>query len=251
MKITIITATYNSAATVRDTLESILKQTYQDIESIIIDGASKDGTMDIVREYEPRFQGRLRWVSEPDKGIYDAMNKGIRMATGDVIGLLNSDDFYTCNDVLETVASVFSENNDLDAVYGDIHYVRGNDLKNCVRYYSSKHFVRERMMKGWMPAHPSFYCRREVYQKYGLFDMGFKVAADFEQLLRLIYIHQIKTQYIEKDFVTMRLGGLSTEGWRSHVKIMKDHLRAFRKNGVKNNIFRLSMRYIEKLKEYK
>lgn len=250
MKISIITATYNSERTLRDTLDSILAQTYQDIESIIVDGASKDGTMDIVREYEPRFQGRMRWISEPDKGIYDAMNKGIQMASGDVVGILNSDDFYTSNDVLETV-NANMEQNDCDAVYGDIHYVRSNNLKKCVRYYSSKAFRKELMLKGWMPAHPSFFCRREVYENYGLFDTSFKVAADFELLLRLIYIHNIEAKYIKKDFVTMRLGGLSTSGWQSHISVMKDHLRAFRQNGIKNNVFRLAMRYIEKLREYK
>jgi len=185
----------------------------------------------------------MKIIAGPDNGLYDAMNQGIEAATGEVIGLLNSDDFYTCDDVLETVASAFTEDPRLDAIYGDIHYVRSNDLNNSVRYYSSKHFRREKMMKGWMPAHPSFYCKREVYQKYGLFDTSFKVAADFEQLLRLIYIHQIRTRYVEKDFVTMRLGGLSTGGWQSHVRIMKDHLQAFRKNGVKNNALHLSMRY--------
>ena len=215
MKITIITATYNSAATLRDTIESILLQVHQDWEFIIQDGASRDDTLTIVREYEPRCKGRMHIVSEKDSGLYDAMNRGIARATGDIIGILNSDDFYTSDDVLQSVATAFAENSKLDAVYGDIHYVSDSNLKKCVRYYSSKSFRRERMLKGWMPAHPSFYCRREVYQKYGLFDTSFKVAADFEQLLRLIYIHNIETKYIEKDFVTMRIGGASTSGWRS------------------------------------
>ena len=250
MKISIITATFNSAATVRDTLESILRQTHQDWELIIEDGLSRDDTLSIVREYEPQCQGRMRIFSEKDEGLYDAMNRGIVRATGDVVGILNSDDFYTSNDVLETV-NANMEQNDCDAVYGDIHYVRSNNLKKCVRYYSSKAFRKELMLKGWMPAHPSFYCRREVYENYGLFDTSFKVAADFELLLRLIYIHNIEAKYIKKDFVTMRLGGLSTSGWQSHISIMKDHLRAFRQNGIKNNVFRLAMRYIEKLREYK
>ena len=249
MKISIITATYNSAKTLRDTLDSILGQTYKDIESIIVDGASKDCTLDIVREYEPRFQGRMRWISEPDKGIYDAMNKGIRMASGDVVGLLNSDDFYTSNDVLETI-NANMEQNDCDAVYGDIHYVRNENLEQCVRYYSSRNFTREKMMQGYIPAHPSFYCRRDVYLKYGLFDTSFRLAADFEQLLRLIYIEKIAIKYIEKDFVTMRTGGASTSGWKSHAVTMQEHLRAFEKNGIKNNAFRLSLRYFNKLAEY-
>ncbi|MBO7084008.1 MAG: glycosyltransferase [Bacteroidales bacterium] len=250
MKISIITATYNSEKTLRNTLENILGQTYQDYESIIVDGASKDGTMDLVREFEPRFQGRMKWISEPDKGIYDAMNKGIRMASGDVVGLLNSDDFYTSNDVLETIAKTF-EGSDIDACYGDIHYVNDNDLEKCVRYYSSAKFTPKRMMYGYIPAHPSFYCRKEVYQKYGLFDTSFKIAADFEQLLRLIYVEKIKTEYIPKDFVTMRTGGASNASISSRIAIMKEHLRGFKKNGIRNNCFRLSLRYFSKLLEYK
>ena len=249
MTISIITATYNSAATVRDTFVSILSQSFKDYELVVVDGASKDETMDIIREYEPRFEGRMRWVSERDGGIYDAMNKGISRATGDVIGILNSDDFYTSDDVLETVA-IALDGSDIDAVYGDIHYVNDGELDKCVRYYSSAGFKRERMMQGWMPAHPSFYCRREVYQKYGLFDTSFKVAADFEQLLRLIYVENIRIQYISKDFVTMRTGGASTDGLKARARIMKDHLRAFKKNGIRNNVFRLSTRYFEKLLEF-
>ena len=250
MKISIITATYNSEKTLRNTLESILGQTYQDYESIIVDGASKDGTMDLVREFEPRFKGRMKWISEPDKGIYDAMNKGIRMASGEVVGILNSDDFYTSNDVLEAVAKTF-EGSDIDACYGDIHYVNDNDLEKCVRYYSSAKFTPKRMMYGYIPAHPSFYCRKDVYQQYGLFDTSFKIAADFEQLLRLIYVEKIKTEYIPKDFVTMRTGGASNASLSSRIAIMKEHLRGFKKNGIRNNCFRLSLRYFSKLLEYK
>ena len=249
MKISIVTATYNSAATVRDTIESVLRQTHQDWELIIKDGGSKDNTLDICCSYSEQASGRMIIISSPDRGIYDAMNQGIEATIGDVVGLLNSDDFYTSDDVLETISNAF-ENGDMDAVYGDIHYVKDWALEKCVRYYSSEHFSRNRMMYGYMPAHPSFYCRREVNQKYGLFDTSFKVAADFEQLLRLIYIEKIKTQYIKKDFVTMRIGGASTDGIGSRVTIMKEHLRAFKKNGIRNNVFRLSLRYIDKLTEY-
>ena len=157
MKISVITATYNSATTVRDTFESLLAQTYQDIECIVVDGASKDGTLDIIREFEPRFGGRMKWSSEPDKGIYDAMNKGLARATGDVVGLLNSDDFFTAPDILEEVAKAFEADNTLDAVYGDIHYCKWDDVTRPVRYYSSKGFRRWKMFIGYMPAHPSLY----------------------------------------------------------------------------------------------
>lgn len=249
MKISIITATFNSAATVRDTIESVLRQTHPDWELIIKDGGSKDSTLEICCELSERAGGRMKIISSPDRGIYDAMNQGVEAATGDVVGLLNSDDFYTSDDILATINEAF-ENGDMDAVCGDIHYVKDGALDKCVRYYSSEHFSRNRMMYGYMPAHPSFYCRREVYQKYGLFDTSFKVAADFEQLLRLIYIEKIRTQYIKKDFVTMRTGGASTDGLQARMVIMKEHLRAFRKNGIKNNVFRLSLRYVDKLTEY-
>ena len=178
MKISIITATFNSGKTVRDTFVSVLNQTYNDYELIVVDGGSKDDTVEILRHYEPIFNGRMKWISEPDRGIYDAMNKGIAMATGDVVGILNSDDFYTSNGILRKVAITMQDKN-IDAVYGDVHYVHDNDLKKCVRYYSSKPFRRMWMRFGFMPAHPSFYCRREVYERYGTFDLSYKVAADF------------------------------------------------------------------------
>lgn len=251
MKISIITATLNSCLTVCNTIESVMMQTHQDWELIIKDGRSKDATLEICRELETVAAGRIKILSNPDKGIYDAMNQGIEVATGDVIGLLNSDDFYTSRDVLAAISEAFEKDEKLDAVYGDIHYVHDRALDKCVRYYSSADFKRENMMHGWMPAHPSFYCRRDVYRKYGMYDTSFKVAADFEQLLRLIYIHNIKTQYIQKDFVTMRIGGASTCGIKSRVTIMMEHLRGFKKNGIKNNVFRLSTRYFNKIKEYR
>lgn len=248
MKISVITATFNSGRTVRDTIESVLDQTYNDIEYIVVDGKSHDNTMEIVRSYEARFGGRLRWVSEPDKGIYDAMNKGIAMATGDVVGMLNSDDFYTSNDVLEQVVKTMADES-VDAVYGDVHYVDDDNLSKCVRYYSSRLFHRSWMRFGFMPAHPSFYCRRSVYKRFGTFDLSYKVAADFENLLRLIFVYRIRTRYIPKDFVTMRTGGVSSSGLRSHRQIMHDHLRALRQNGVHSNLLFLCIRYPYKILE--
>lgn len=248
MRISVITATYNSAATIHDTLESMLRQTYKEIEYLIVDGASTDETMQIVRSYEPLFEGKMRIVSEPDFGIYDAMNKGIARATGDVVGLLNSDDFYTTDDVLERVAQA-AEEPDLDAVYGDVHYVDASNLMRPVRYYSSANFTPERMRMGFMPAHPSFYCKRDCYKDFGTFDTSYKVAADFEHLLRLIYVHRISTRYLPFDFVTMRMGGASSSGFASHRCIMADHHRALKANGVKSSYFRLALRYFFKVKE--
>ena len=248
MKISIITATYNSGKTVRDTLESVLRQTFSNYEYIIKDGGSKDDTLEIVKNYAPKFGERLKVISEPDQGIYDAMNKGVQMATGDVIGILNSDDFYTSDDALQVIADAFA-NNDIDATYGDIHFVNDDDLSKRVRYYSSAVFRRSFMRFGLMPAHPSFYCKKAVDDKYGAFDTSYKVAADFENLLRIIYVGNIKTKYIPKDFVTMRTGGASTAGLSSRTQIMKDHLRALKTNGIYSNVVLLSLRYIYKMYE--
>lgn len=249
MKISIITSTYNSGKTVKDTLESILNQSYKDIELLIIDGKSKDNTLEIIKQYEKLFQGKLHYISEPDKGIYDAMNKGIRMATGDVVGILNSDDLFTSNNVIQKIAEAFEQDSKLDAVYGDVHFVNPNNLDKCVRYYSSKIFKRNLMKLGFMPAHPSFYTRRECFNKYGLYKTDYKVAADFEFLLRVIYKEKINIQYLPIDMVTMRTGGASTSGIESHKRIMKEHLQAFRENGIYTNIIFLSLRYFYKVFE--
>ncbi|MBR5593576.1 MAG: glycosyltransferase [Bacteroidaceae bacterium] len=248
MKISIVTATYNSAATIKDTFNSVIAQTYNDIEYIVVDGLSKDNTLDIIKEYEPLFGGRMRWISEKDKGLYDAMNKGIAMATGDVIGILNSDDFYTSTDILQLVADSMQDS-EIDAVYGDIHFVNNDNLDKCVRYYSSRIFSRWLMRYGFMPAHPSFYCKREVYTKYGAFNTKYKIGADFESLLRYIFVNRIRTKYIKRDFVTMRTGGASTEGLSSRWQIMKDHLRALKDNGIYSNALLLCLRYPYKIYE--
>lgn len=250
MIISIVTPTYNSAATLRDTLSSILSQTYQDYEVLLQDGGSKDGTVEIAREFEPKFGGRLKIVSARDKGLYDGFNKGIQRATGDIVGILNSDDFFTSNTVLETIAETYADHPEIDAVYADVHYVDPSDLSKPVRYYSSKRFTRMRMRMGFIPAHPTFYVRRECYEKYGYFNLKYKVASDFEHLLRLIYVHKIKTFYVEQDWVTMRTGGASSSGLRSHIRILKDHLTAFKNNKVAINPFKYFWRYVEKLREF-
>lgn len=248
MKVSLITVTYNSDKTLRDTINSVLAQTYEDIEYIVVDGLSKDKTVDIIREYEPQFAGRMKWISEKDSGLYDAMNKGIRMATGDVVGILNSDDFFTSNDVIEKVVAGFTK--DTDAVYGDIHFVNPDNLQRCVRYYSSKIFKRSLMKMGFIPAHPSFYCRKECFEKFGYYKTDYKIAADFDLLLRFIYVHQIRIKYLPVDMVTMRLGGASTDGWKSRLVMMNEHFRSFKENGVKTNRFWLSLRYFYKITEY-
>lgn len=250
MLISIITVTYNSCETLRDTIESVLAQTFTDWEHIIVDGGSTDATADLVHEFEGRYGGRLKFVSEKDNGIYDAMNKGLHMASGEIVGILNSDDFFTTPKVLMRVAEAFDDENcDFDAIYGDIIYVDHNDKSRAVRYYSSEGFRRWKMRFGYMPAHPSFYCRRELYARHGFFDTSFRVAADFENLLRMIYVGHASTRYLPMNFVTMRIGGASSSGFRSHRRIFADHIRAYRKNSVPSgiflDIFRYPLKYME------
>jgi glycosyltransferase involved in cell wall biosynthesis len=250
MKVSIITISLNSANTIRETIESVLCQTYANIEYIIIDGKSTDGTMDIVRSYEPIFEGRLKYISEPDKGLYDALNKGLLMTTGNIIGCLHSDDYFSSPDILSIVAVTF-EKHSVDAIYGDIHFVSKSNSNKVLRKYSSRLFSRSLMRLGFMPAHPSFYFKRTCIEKYGLYNTSYKIGGDFELLLRYIFIYQIKTIYLPVNFVTMRTGGISTGGLSSHKIIMTEHLRAFRENGVYTNRFLLSLRYLYKLTEFR
>lgn len=235
MKISIITSTYNSEKTVKDTFDSILNQTYKDIELLVIDGKSKDNTLEIVRQYEKKFQGRLKYISESDKGIYDAMNKGIRMATGDVVGILNSDDLYMDNKVLEDIANTFIHEN-IDAVYGNLIFVEENDTTKVVRTWKGSQYKPESFLNGWHPAHPTFYVRREVYEKYGVFDISFNVSADFELMLRFIEKHRISNLYLDRTLIRMRMGGESTGSIKKIITGNKNVLRAFEKNGLNVSI---------------
>ena len=232
LKISIITATYNSGKTIRDTLESVLNQSYKNYELIIKDGGSNDNTVEICREYENIFEGRLKVISEPDKGIYDAMNRGIDNASGDIVGILNSDDFYTSDDILDRIAKEFSADKDLDAIYGDIHFVSPDNLTKCTRYYSSSYFRPSLLRFGFMPAHPSFYVRKEVYDKYGLYDLQFRTSSDFEWIVRLFAKYHIRAKYIKKDFVTMRTGGESTAGIEAKRKVNNDIVASLKKHGI-------------------
>ena len=249
MRISIITVAYNSAQTIRDTIESVLSQTYENIEYIVVDGCSQDGTVDIIREYESAGKGRLVYISEPDKGIYDAMNKGIRMATGDVVGTLNSDDFFTSDDVISQVVEAFEQDESLEAVYGDVHYVKPDNLKKCIRYYSSRYFRPGLLRFGYIPAHPSFYCKRAVFETYGLYDLQYRTSSDFDMMVRLLGLHNIKTKYISVDCVTMRVGGETSSGVSSIRRINRDHARSLKSHGIYSNQLMRSMRYVWKIGE--
>lgn len=230
MKISIITATWNRADTIRSTIESILSQEHQDWEHIIVDGASTDNTLEIVEGYRPQYGGRLKLISEPDRGIYDAMNKGLKLAEGDVVGLLNSDDFFADSKTLSRIAEAMTE--DVDGVFGDCDTVDFHDLNKTIRHHVNKDFKRWKMRLGFMPSHPTFYCRRKVYEEVGPFDTSFKIAADFDWLLRSIFVDRIPLRYIPATQTIMRDGGVSRGGWNAHKIVMKEHSRSFKKAGV-------------------
>lgn len=247
MKISVITTTYNSASTVQDTIESVGRQVFDgEVEYIIIDGGSTDATLDIVGQY-PGLVTKV--ISEPDSGLYDAMNKGIRLATGDVVGILNSDDFYTSDDVLATIAGEF-ERKEVDAVYGDVHFVRPDNLDKCVRYYSSSMFSPFFLRFGFMPAHPSFYVRRKCYEQYGLYDTSYRIASDYDMMVRLFYKYKITYSYIKRDMVTMRTGGLSTKNLKNRMLITSEDVKACRRNGLYSNVAMISLKYLYKIFEF-
>lgn len=248
MRFSLITVTYNSAKTLRDTLDSVLLQTYHDIEYIVVDGLSKDKTVAIIKSYEPKFEGRMRWVSEKDSGLYDAMNKGFRMATGDVIGIINSDDLIADTAAIEKVMKCFEIDSEVDAVYADLYYVSQKDTLKIVRYWKSGR--QDSFAKGWHPAHPTFYVKREVYQKYGLFDLDFKFAADFELMLRLIEKEHIKLYYLSEPLVRMRLGGTTSKNFTNIKKGNIECIKAFKKNGIKVSCIYPLYRLLPKLKQY-
>lgn len=248
MKITIITTTYNSCKTIRDTIESVLKQTHTDIEYVIKDGGSKDSTIDICREYEPKFAGRMKIISGPDKGLYDAINIGMENATGEIIGILNSDDFFHRDDILETINRAFEEDESLDGVYGDAKVVAENDLTKTVRYTRAKTFKPWMFKIGLMPPHPSFYARKECFEKYGYYNPNFKIAADFDLMTRFMLVKKIKTAYLPLPVLTMRDGGMSAT--LANKKLLnREQVTSWRDNGIKQPSWFIFFKYPVRLLE--
>lgn len=239
--ISIITATYNSAATISDCLKSVASQTWP-CEHIVIDGVSKDNTLDIVRNTSPS----ARIISEPDNGIYDAMNKGIRLATGDIVGILNSDDFYMGPHVLEKIATMFQQSG-VEALFADLVYVRPNNLDRIVRYYSVPNFTPDMFAWGWMPPHPTFFVRRELYERYGLFHVDYQIAADYELMARFLARHKVRYAYLPEVIVKMRTGGISTRGLHSTWILNREILRACAENGIPTNILKVYSKYFRKV----
>lgn len=250
MTISIITVVYNGQATIRDTMESVLSQSCTDYEHWVIDGGSTDGTLDVVREYEERYQGRLHWISEKDRGLYDAMNKGIQRAQGDVIGFLNSDDFFASRDIVRTLVDVFSRQPELEGVYGDVRFVDGKNLDKTVRYYSSASFRPYKLRFGFMPAHPSFYVRRQVYEQCGLYAIDYLIASDYDMCVRLFHQYHIHTQYLPMLFTTMRTGGVSNNSVAHRLKITQEDVRACRRYGLYTNSLLVSFKYFTKVFEF-
>lgn len=231
MKISLITITYNSGKTLRDTMHSVLAQTYKNIDYIVVDGDSTDDTLEIIKEYEPKFEGRMRYISEHDNGIYDAMNKGIKMAQGKVVGILNSDDVFFNNDVLMRIVQSFEEN-DIDCLFANLVFVDSSDTNKIVRRWKGSPYVSKKFFTGWSPAHPTFYVKRAMYEKYGLYDTSLDVSADFELMLRFIAKYKIKTLFLDHYFVRMRYGGESTGSVLRIMKGNKNIIKAFKINGL-------------------
>lgn len=249
MKISIITVSYNSAATIRDTINSVLTQTYNDIEYIIVDGGSTDGTVDIIKEYASLFGERMKWSSEPDKGLYDAMNKGISKATGEIVGTINSDDFYHRADIIGHVAKAF-KNNDTQVIFGDVRFVNPGNLQRTVRYYSSRNFNVNKFRFGFMPAHPTFFTYKSYFEKYGYYKTDYKIAADYELLMRFLYTHKLNYKYLPVDFMKMRVGGASTKSFRSNITLNDEIIRACSENGISTNKLILYSKYFVKVWEF-
>lgn len=235
MKISVITVCYNSAETIGHTLRSAREQTHDNVEHVIVDGGSKDNTLGVVAAEGPHI---VKIISEKDKGIYDAMNKGIALASGEIIGFINADDFYASSDVLVKVAAVFNDPN-VDACYGDLCYVKQDDTDTLVRYWKSSDFHSGAFESGWCPPHPTFFVRREVYQRFGGFDLSYKIAADMELMMRFLEIYKIHAKYIPDVLVKMRMGGTTNKNLSNIFRQNKEILRALQSHGLRSSVWRL------------
>jgi glycosyltransferase involved in cell wall biosynthesis len=242
MKISIITVSFNSAKTIRQTIESVLAQDYADLEYIVVDGASKDGTLDILKS----FGDKINFISEPDEGIYDALNKGLKMASGEIIGTIGGDDFYPNSQVISQVVGTFHEAK-TDAVYGDKQYINMGDDETIVRYWRSGEYARENWLRGWMPPHLSFYLKKSAFEKFGYYTTDFTCSGDYELMLRMLYKNKLTAKYLPKVVMTMRNGGTSTASWKHRYRANMEDRRAWRINNLKPRWYTLWMKPIAKL----
>lgn len=240
MKVSIITISYNSGLFIEDCIKSVLSQTYPNLEYIIVDGASTDSTLQIVRSFE---NGVHTVISEPDSGIYDAINKGLKLATGDIVGVLNSDDVFTDANVVERIVKEFV---DIDIVFSDVQFVKQNDLNEVVRHYSSKFFKPWMFKYGFQPAHPTFYAKRELFEKFGNYRTDLKIAGDFELLLRFLKKSKVPYKYVKDIWVKMRVGGVSTSGLSSVIKLNNEIVKAHEVNSLSTNRMFVYSKYLIK-----
>lgn len=246
MKISVITVVFNAARTIAGTLDSVAAQRHSDIEHIVVDGASTDGTLAVIKRHGQRV---ARLVSEPDHGIYDAMNKGLRLATGDIIGFLNADDVYADTGVLARVSAAM-ETGKLDALFGDAEFVSPDRPDHPLRRYRSGRFRPGRIAWGWMPAHPTLFLRRHVYDRFGLFRTDYRIAGDFELVARMFHGDTLKYRHVPEVLVRMRTGGVSTGGWRNTLLLNREVLRACRENGISTSLPKILSKYPAKLLEF-
>ena len=245
MKISIITVSYNAAKTIKDTIESVLSQKNVDLEYIIIDGNSTDNTMEIVGVFGDKIH---KVISEPDKGIYDGMNKGIALATGDIIGILNADDFYQNEEVLSNICKEFQD--DVDAVYADLVYVDQVDTAKVKRTWKSGAYKIGAFSRGWMPPHPTFFVRKEIYEKFGSYSLDLKSAADYECMLRLIHKHNIHLAYLPEIIVKMRVGGESNSSLKNRLRANQEDRKAWKMNGLKPGVFTFIRKPLSKINQF-
>ncbi|MED7789180.1 glycosyltransferase family 2 protein [Francisella sp. 19X1-34] len=243
MKVSIITVCYNSEETIENTIKSVLSQTYENIEYIIVDGSSYDSTLDILAKYESKIS---KVISESDDGIYDAMNKGIALATGDIIGILNSDDCYSNNSVIDDIVKQFKQN-DKDMLFADLMFV--NESNKILRYYSAKRFTPNKLKFGIMPPHPTLFVKKSVYDKYGVYRLDFKIAADYEIFVRFLLVNRLSYTYLNKCIINMLVGGVSTSNLQSKKIINQETMKALKTNGIKSNYLFISTKYVAKLLE--
>ncbi|HRO41287.1 MAG TPA: glycosyltransferase family 2 protein [Flavipsychrobacter sp.] len=247
MKVSIVTVVYNNAATIAHAIDSVLAQDYADIEYIIVDGKSTDGTVEIVKSYGERVS---KFISEADKGIYDAMNKGIKVATGDVVGILNADDFFYSNDTVSKIASAFIEDKILDATIGDIVFIKDEDHDKTLRHYCAKNWRPSRFAWGYMPPHPSFFCKKHVYEKYGYYEIDYKIAADYELLIRFLLVNKVHFKYLPFVTTKMRMGGASTRNINSIITLNREIKRGCEENKVYTNYLMIYSKYFFKPFEF-
>lgn len=246
MRISVITVAFNSAATIADTLRSVAAQSHPDIEHIVIDGASKDDTLDVIRVHGSHVS---KVVSEPDRGIYDAMNKGLRLATGEMIGFLNADDMLAYPEALADIARAATLDVEIDAVFGDLVYVAQTDTERVIRHWRSGRFSRSRLRYGWMPPHPTFYVRNSRLASLGPFDPRFRIAADYDFVLRCLARPGARAAYIEKVLVRMRMGGVSNRSLRNLLRKSREDLLALRGNGV-GGLATLALKNLRKIPQF-